>query len=232
MSDAQAVIVPEVVPAPKKMDTSGRVIYKGGQTVNESFLDSVVSAYCNLVNAPIALFVQVFLLVLLIAETGKIGPLENAELAAKAIAGDKTEPVFIRQVMAFVAQVMRFLIAHKMKFIPIGLIFIPAIAKPSSKNIMASLMLSIMVLLNKFVNNELLLLSQLYFLFVMLRNPRHKFAIAAVMVAIFMLGITLNASDSPQTPGNTVDGGGKIVIEPEDPGARRWRASTTTPKPL
>lgn len=169
---------------------TGQKAIAGGQKVGAAFMESVWSSYMNLVYHPIALIVFAILWILVASElNGQTGPLEELQLKFQNVVDDSKEPFFLRKLATMIVWFLSLLITYKVKSVLLGFMWIPSIVKPSKRNYITSAIFTLFVIAMKYNTVELLVIGQLWYLFVMLRSPSHKMAILALGIGVFFLGI-------------------------------------------
>lgn len=188
-----------VVPADrtsKLVDTSSGIqIIKGGQAADEKFVDSIIKSYTNLVNNPIAMITLIFLVFAIIAENGAIeGPIEAlADLINKQLTIE--HPGWKKVIFNFLASSVKILINNKIELLGIGLMWVPYMVKPSGNNLFVSSFATVLVwLMADWSLIDIFVLSQLYFLFVSIRNPTYRVLIVGIAVFVFFVGVELGST--------------------------------------
>lgn len=169
------------------IDALGRQSIKGGQTVDSNLFDSIFNSYACLIYHPFALCCLVIGLFIFFAESnGSNGPLEIIAHSLGVAAVDPSYPTFVRGLFNVLFAVFHFLVAYKLVVGKLCLILVTYIAKPSTRNLVFSVIVSFIALFKLFSYLELFVLTQLFFLFSMVRNPRLKLAFIVLFVAIFV----------------------------------------------
>lgn len=177
---------------PIATETQGSVpVRRSGQTMQVSFFEAIIAAYTNLTHRPIVLFAYVLLVLILMAEHQQVEdrPLEGFLAKLQIIVAQPEIATWEKSLINMLIKLLEFLISNKQKFIELAMVWIPYLAKPSSNNMLVSITMSVVVIAFKQWNLiEILVMSQLYFLFTQLRNPKYKLAILVAFVAVFVLG--------------------------------------------
>jgi len=161
---------------------------RGSQRVGSGFLSSVASAYSNLFYHPVALFILGIAIFILLAELNSHdGPLEIALQALIDYAKDIHHPTWLRNLAVILSNIVAAAIKYKIIIATLALIWFTAICKPSARTIVTAIILTAIVLFfKKFSVLEIFVLSQLFYLFVMLRTPSHKAIVAVFFILLFM----------------------------------------------
>lgn len=209
----------------KGVDYAGREIVKGGQTVNESFFSGVTKAYTNLVNQPVVLIILIFLSMLFFEEylEKKEGLFENIQAAFRSAAEkEKTNSFFARFYKSIADDLIQYLIKYKFKITLGGLALVPAMAKRSGKNMVTSGIICLFVLVATADREQAYLfnfyiITQLWLLFTLLRNPTHKWMISVLAVIIVVFWYDIG--------GHIVDEDAPTVV----PAPTRAKFRSTTP---
>lgn len=170
--------------------SSGIQVVKGGITKDSSVFDSIISAYSNLIYHPFALGFLIFGCFILLAEYHRDqGPLELIGTLIYNAVRDKDTPMFAKTALVLVSKMVSLLIGYKIFFGKICLVWFSYIAKPSSRNLWYSMILTGFVLLKVMNYFEIFVLTQIYYLFVMVRKPIFKFVLVVIFVCIFIIEI-------------------------------------------
>lgn len=190
------------------IDGSGIQAIKGGQTVDIPFFDSVITAYSNLSNSPIIAITLLLAVLCALAEyNSSDGPLESIAKTLKSVIDNSANSGIVINIARFILYVDEQLIANKVIAISSLLFWIPYFAKPSEKHMRVSAALTLWVVIKPTDLFADLLLSQLYFLYTQLRNPKVKFMLLVFGISVFVIGMTninnhINATSS--RPGSSV----------------------------
>lgn len=154
-------------------------------------MESVVASYVNLVNNPPVLFFAIILAILYTEEhiEGEEGLLERYKYKLGTLA--QSEPVpFFKAIYGLIHSLLGIVVNHKLKFILIGLSFVPALVKRSTKNFIGSTILAVVILVmssEKDYDIDLyFFIANAWFLMCTLRNPKYKFAIGIIAVFVFI----------------------------------------------
>lgn len=204
MATSTTAIVPVASAPLKAVDSSGRDMIKGGQTVDGGLIESIIASYTNLMQNSTALIILGVLAFFIAAEYGDVkGPLESMQDNVKGIIDDPTEPQWVKSIGRGALVILNFFHANKDKFIASLAVFMSYAAKPSSKNFFLTLTLSFALLFIKLSFLDMLILSQGLFLTVALRNPNYKFMVFAALIAYFTASVRLDDFIHPtSTPGS------------------------------
>lgn len=176
---------------------------KSGQRIGEGFISSVVASYTNITYDPLSIFLVLIISTTLFAEAyGHTGPLE---IFKKKLTEVK-EPPWLKKLCEFLMSITDFLIENKMSFIKISIISIPAMVKPSSKNILISIVVSVLVLIfTNWTIFDIFVLGNFYYLYTELRSPTYKFIIIFLAVIYFYYGwyeVTFKTTETAQNVGD------------------------------
>lgn len=170
--------------------TTGVQVIKGGQNIDESIVDAITASYANLVNSPVVATVMVILLIAGLAESNNAnGPFEVIQHALESIVADVTESVFVRNSASIVLFLVNILVKFKLRFICVGLFWIPYFAKPSNNNMHISVLLTALAIFRRTDIISDILLSQVYFLYTQVRTPRVRMILMIVGVIVFVIGV-------------------------------------------
>lgn len=194
----------------RKLTTQGVTIIRGGQTINDSFFSATLSCYSNIVYHPIAMYALAFAVMFVLSEHhGTDGPLEVIKTKVEEFAANVNEPDALRKIAQYALIILKHLITYKDKYAILIFLSIAPIAKPSKRNIIFAVMISVTVVLGSFSLLEMFILSQLFYLHVMYRNPTYKLMAVLAMVSLFFLDnfftpSTPAPSNNPQSPAPAV----------------------------
>lgn len=185
----------------RKLTRQGVVTIRGGQTVSDSLFSAIYSSYSNIVYHPIAMALLVTGVMLVISEHhGTKGPLETILDFLKS-KDDPNEPEFVRKIVSYLVTIFTHIVTYKDKYSALIFVAIAPIAKPSSRNCTIAVILSLFLILTKYSLIEMLLLSQCFYLHVMLRNPGYKLLMVLACVAILLIDGLFTPMTDTDTPG-------------------------------
>ncbi|APG77853.1 hypothetical protein [Xingshan nematode virus 1] len=164
---------------------------RGGQQVGEGFFSSVFNSFYNIIYHFWGLLLAIFGVLTLLSEYGTTtGPLEMLLKAIMKFLSDPDVPVVFKSVASALAWLLGYLIKYKYMVAYSAILFVPAIVKPSTRNILFSGLLVFLAFLHYITILQVLLLALLFYLFVMLRTPAHKFFILFLVIMVFGAGFT------------------------------------------
>lgn len=187
----------------RKLTTQGVTIIRGGQTINDSFFSATLSCYSNIVYHPIAMYALAFAVMFVLSEHhGTDGPLEVIKSKVEEFSNNQNEPDALRKIAQYALIILKHLITYKDKYAILIFLSIAPIAKPSKRNIIFAVMISVTVVLGSFSLLEMFILSQLFYLHVMYRNPTYKLVAVLAMVSLFFLDNFFTPT-TPSPPGNS-----------------------------
>nr|DBA11537.1 TPA_asm: putative viral coat [Rabai virus] len=171
----------------RKVTRQGVTIIRGGQSVSDSLFSAIYSSYANIVYHPIAMALLVTGIMLVVSEHhGTKGPLETILDFLKS-KDDPKEPVFIRKIVSYLVTVFTHIVTYKDKYSALIFVAIAPIAKPSGRNYTTAVILSFFLVLTTYSLLEMLLLSQFFYLHVMLRNPGYKLLMVMACAAVLLV---------------------------------------------
>lgn len=169
---------------------SGQQAIKGGQTVDASLFDAIKGAYSNLIYHPGALVLLVFGIFIFVAEFHNThGPLELIADKVASLLSSPDVPGFVRGALRIVFVFFTYLIRYKVLVGKLALVWFTWVCKPSTRHMIIALFLSTLVLIRLNTYLELFVLSQLFYLYAMLRSPLYKLACVVIFVAVFVAEI-------------------------------------------
>lgn len=185
----------------KSIDDKGRQTVKGGQNLDEPFLDGVTKAYSNLVNSPVDGVLFLILCLAALAEVNNAhGPFELLADTLSITVNDGGLPSLVRNLASILLFFVKLIITYKVRVIGIGLMWSVYMAKPSNTNMKMSIMLSVVVLVRAQDLWSDLLLANLYFLWTQLRPPFHRFILMCIGLFVCIIGFggvkTMVSTDS------------------------------------
>ncbi len=160
---------------------------RGSQRVGEGFFESARAAYANLVYHPISLLLLTLGVFILVAELHNTnGPFEMVMEALRTYIADPLHPAWLRNLAAAIIIPLSYMIKYKSMIATVSLIFFTYVSKPSMRNlILASLFILYVIFVKAATVLDVLILSQLFYLFCNLRTPTHKIVIVVLFVALF-----------------------------------------------
>lgn len=163
---------------------------RSGQTVGDNIISSIISAYANLVYHPIAATMLGFAVFTLIAEVNNShGPIELMLDALIHFMNETSNPYWLRSLAGVLAFFLTYFINHKLLIAYMFLIWTSYAVKPSSRNLVIALIFSFIVVYMKLTFFDILVISQMLYLFVMLRTPLHKALIAGLFFAVYVFHV-------------------------------------------
>ncbi|APG77850.1 hypothetical protein [Xingshan nematode virus 2] len=181
---------------PKFYDhATGIQTVRGGQQVGEGFFSSVFNSFYNIIYHFWGLTFAVLGIFTLLSEYGTAsGPLEVLLQAILKFISDPDVPIVLKSIASAFAWLLGYMVKYKYVVAYSAILFVPAIVKPSTRNIMFSFLLIFMAFLHYITILQVLLLSLLFYLFVMLRTPAHKFFVLFMALIVFSVGFTEHQS--------------------------------------
>jgi len=164
---------------------------KAGQTVSSGVLESVQASYATLAYHPVALVLLLIGIFIFVAEyqENENGPLEIIAGELIKIRKQATTPGFVKGFLAFLIAITNYIVRYKITVGKLALVWMTYVCKPSGRHAIISIVLSMFALVRDFSYLELILLSQIFFLYASLRNPTYKIALVVLGVAIFVTGL-------------------------------------------
>lgn len=188
-------------PGVKAIDNkTGQDVLKSGQTVQATLIEAIMAAYTTLTQQPIALSILMFAVLIGVAEINDTnGPLEHLLDKIQAILKEENPVGWKLSLLQNLVKVFEFLVSHKFDFIAIVLFMVPAIARPSTKNMILAPALGIFVILMRMNVADTLIASQFWFVFTRVRNPNYKFLTFLIAMLYFgahqaIFGTTVGSS--------------------------------------
>nr|WOK58432.1 MAG: hypothetical protein [Longquan rodent ribovirus 1]WOK58435.1 MAG: hypothetical protein [Longquan rodent ribovirus 1]WPV62217.1 MAG: hypothetical protein [Wenzhou rodent hepe-like virus 1] len=178
-------------------DDTGAQTIRGGQFFNEGILSAIPKAYANLVYHPIALVVLVFSVAVILAASAKVeGPLEYIRDFLHQIIIDDQDYPFVVNIAHWLLTAVVLMINHKVTIFYCALACVPAIVKPSSRNLVISSLAVVFILvsLRSLTPMGVLVASQIYYLIVMVRSPLHKIILVILFFLFFFTNVIPAAS--------------------------------------
>lgn len=164
----------------------GQQLIRGGSVLGAGFFDSIITAYSNAVNSPVALMLMVLGVVGLITEYHSVnGPLERMlAMCNKHI----MDAGVLAQFCKFFAKLLTVLIPVKIFVFTTAMFGSVYIAKPSKRNMIIGCVAVPLFTIIDIGAIELVLAAQTVFLESQLRNPTHKLLMWILLIFVFILG--------------------------------------------
>lgn len=155
--------------------TDGAQVIKGGQRLEDPIGTAIMSSYSNLVYSPLIVALYVLAIACTCASIFSVeGPLEFAVDEIQKTYNTTKAPI-IKALAGSSYRICKWLLAYKDTAITVALLWLPYAKKPSSKNFNVTILFTVLAFLFSGVGLlELFMLSQCWFLYTELRNPRHK----------------------------------------------------------
>lgn len=159
----------------KAVDRLGQQSYKGGQTIDVGILEAIPRCYTLLIYHPLGVCLFVLGFFILIAEYyASPGPLEYMADAFIKVSEDASLNNGTRGFSAVVATVFHLSTDYKTIIAKLCLVWCSYVVKPSGRNMLYAGVLSLIVLIMSLTFIKLIVISQLFFLFVCIRSPMWK----------------------------------------------------------
>lgn len=194
MSSSPNVLLPvDSARGPPKFynQTTGIQTVRGGQQVGEGFFASVLNSFYNLIYHFWGMVFAILGFSILLSEYGTTsGPLEMILKALMNIINDVHAPVVLRSLATFLAWFFAILVRYKYLMAYVMLLSVPVLVKPSGRNFGFAVVIMALAILHYITFLQVMILALLFYLFVMLRTPAHKFFIVAAVVAVFAVGLS------------------------------------------
>lgn len=197
-------------------DKTGAPLIRSGQRIGDTFTDSVVSSYSNLINAPLVFVVFAATVVVHLGEFvgQENGPLEL--LLATLIESKKIyHDVKILNILAILAiQIVRGIIKWKWWVLPSVTLMVPYMRKPSSKNLKTTALLILITILLQGAHATTFFLAQFWYLITEMRNPRHKFFLAICLFIVFFFSWVDIEPPAPPPTAPSARSGAQVPVQP------------------
>lgn len=187
----------------KAINAYGIQVLKGGNVVGSSFLDSIINAYTNLFSyqpiAVICMLFSVFYYVSILTEAVNKDPFTIVHKNTLALSKDVKTGLVAKSALVPLTKIFEVLKNNKEQAALFCSSIFPYLTKPSGKNAIIASFMFIVAVIGSIPTFEILLLSQLFFLFVQLRDPVHKsfvFVVAVLTCVVgheFISGVAVNA---------------------------------------
>lgn len=176
-------------PRPRTFNEAGVQTVKGGSQIGAGFFDSIQSAYTNLVNKPIALFlIIVATLGLLALNHSNLTPIDTMYNAAYSTSINEDMPYAIRSISSFWTWVLSVVVLYQDFLLPAIFFAGVYLAKPSTNNAWLCAILTLIVWLSGINHIEALCLGHLVILFTQIRDPTYKLGILLFAVVTILIG--------------------------------------------
>ncbi|APG77856.1 hypothetical protein [Xinzhou nematode virus 1] len=189
----QQLLVPSEDNRPPKFYNlnTGIQSIRGGQQVGDGFFASAANSFYNIIYHAWALLFAILALLILLSEYGtSAGPLEILFKALMKFKEDPFAPVILKSIASGILYILGYMITYKMAVGYALLLLVPVMVKPSARNFVFAAVIILLAFMHYITIIQVLILAILFYLFVMLRTPAHKFFIVAMAVAVFGVGIT------------------------------------------
>lgn len=217
MSDTETKTAVKVIP-----------VVRSSQSIDETFFNAVIKSYVNLSQNPVCLITLFILTLLLITELDTDGPLEQAIANIEELAKEKKS--LPSKGLKAIVWVLTVLVKNKRTVFTFGFMWVPWLAKPSTKNLIVSSAFTVLIYANKHWENwDIILISQFYLVYTQIRNPLHKTIIIFVGLAVYWFGISFD--DLLNTGTSSSKDGGKTRFHATFAPAVPTHPTTTTHKP-
>lgn len=169
---------------------TGAPALRSSQTLNTEFFDAIWLCYKNLAWSPSLIFLFMLINVVSFAMIlGAEGPIHSLNKTMALVMNDEHQLGFVRTVAKWLYLLTLYLLKPLiLKLITVQvLLWIPYLAKPSTKNLYIMVLLTLSSFI--FIDVDLLLwllISHLWFIYVEIRNPGYKIFIMIVFVLYFV----------------------------------------------
>lgn len=157
---------------------------KSGQSTNETFLGAIQAAYQNLVYHPMVLLVNIVTIyeIWSLYSSDTKSPFLVLRLMVELKASQTSYEQFFFYI---VFPLLDFLIRHSVTMLKLILPFVVYSVKPSYRNFMFALLVSIVFWLSGFCLRVVFILTQVFYLFAVLRSPSYKMIMLVVFLFLF-----------------------------------------------
>lgn len=190
-STQQDVKQAKPTPSVRSLNQYGITVMRGGNVIGSSLLDSIIDAYTNLMSyQPIATVLFVLAIVYystLIIDKPKSSPFLLMHASILTTHTNATGPL-IKSLASFSSTITSILKTYDSFVGLICAMGFPYLSKPSTRNAILSTILILYSLLGGLKPLPIIMLSQMFFLLVQLRSPKHK----AIIVIIAIVTIIIN----------------------------------------
>lgn len=176
----------------KAINAYGIQVLKGGNVIGSSFIDSVINAYTNLFSyqpiAVLCMLLSLFYYLSLLNKKADKDPFSIIHNNTLSLSTHADTGALAKCILVPLEKIFLLLKNNKAQSGLFLACIFPYLTKPSSKNAIISSIVFVIAIVAKLPTFEVLLLSQLFFLFVQLRDPVHKTFIAIVAVLTCIVG--------------------------------------------
>ena len=209
----QQVTSARPVPSTRAVNAYGISVLKGGNILGTPFFQSVCDAYSNAFSyqplATLLLLVSLFYFLSRLSDLPYLSPFVSAQTALVLSASDATIPIAVRSISYFAHIIVSFLVSYEYLFATAFAFFFPYFSKPSNRNLTVAAGFTLLAVLLSYKPISIIALSQLFFLYVQLRNPTHKAFILGLAVITVIVGHEFMAKLSGVKNFDTVPSPGK-----------------------
>lgn len=154
---------------------------RGGQQEEDSFFSSLFKAYGNSSHSPFSIFTKLAIILGIALALGSKNP---ADIAVTHLKTNKSDHSLINLIQTFVIRFLNFLAPRIEISLALALLFINWTFKPSIRNGLGALMIIVIFsFLPMWTVYEYAIICELYYAFIVIRNPQYKFLI---IVAAFL----------------------------------------------
>lgn len=189
-SNQQDVKSAKPVGTTRAVNSYGISIMKGGNVLGTSFVEAVMDAYTNVISyqpiATILMLIAVFYYVSHMLDKADSSPFKLIHRNVIST-NNSTKNSMVKAFSGMISIFTATTVDYQPFFAAACALGFPYFSKPSSRNAIISGILMLTVTLMDYKPVAILALSQLYFLMVQLRSPRHKtivFLIAVICIFI------------------------------------------------
>lgn len=190
-STQQGVKDAKPTPSVKSLNQYGITVMRGGNVIGSSLIDSVIDAYTNLLSyQPIATMLFVLAIIyyaIMILEKPNSNPFHLIHNSVVATHTNATSPI-LKSIASFTSGLTAIMKNYDSFVALICAMLFPYLSKPSTRNAILSTILTLYSLLGRLGPLPIIMLSQMFFLLVQLRSPKHK----AIIVVIAVVTIIIN----------------------------------------
>lgn len=176
----------------RAVNAYGISVLKGGNVLGSSFVNSVIDAYTNVLSyQPISTCLLILSFVFFYAtihHDNTMNPFFIMRESLYQTINNKNTSNFVSSMSSFCATILKTILPYDFEFATFCSFFFVYLAKPSSRNLLFSSILTVSVLVFKFNALSILFLSQLFFLYTQVRSPKHKALIVLFAVVTIIIG--------------------------------------------
>ncbi|URQ09138.1 hypothetical protein [Halyomorpha halys negev-like virus 1] len=200
-SSQQDVKAPRSASTTKAVNSYGISVMRGGNVLGSSFLDGIYDAYSNLMSyqplATLLMVISIFYYVSMIIDKPALTPfnLIHKNLLTARNSTTTSPGKALLSTFLLVSDTVKKYPAIAAGACAAGF---PYLSKPSTRNAWIAAFLFVAIQFMNFSPLGILALSQLFFLLVQLRNPKHKMFVVAIAIICLFVGhetlSTLSAS--------------------------------------